>query len=123
MNDQHSLFFDEWKACLRAHYVYVLRAGDHVTEPTLRQVLLQTGLGEEDLRVLQEEAFALGAIEPGLDLEPPPPAGLSGEPDDLAEQLPEGPAVDLEDDPYADQAEDEFDGPPPPIPSGQLPLF
>ncbi|HVO72004.1 MAG TPA: hypothetical protein VMT24_18270 [Aggregatilineaceae bacterium] len=123
MSDQHSLFFDEWKACLRAHYVYVLRAGDRVTEPTLRQVLLQTGLDEEDLRALQEEAFALGAIQPGLELEPPPPAGLSGEPDDLLDQLPEEPAVDLEEDTHADQDEDELDSPPPPVPSGQLPLF
>jgi hypothetical protein len=123
MSDTHSLFFDEWQACLRAHYVYVLRAGDHVTEPTLRQVLLQTGLGEEDLRALQEEAFALGAIEPGLELEPPPPAGLSGEPDDLPDELPGVPAGDLEDDTYADQAGDAFDREPPPIPSGQLPLF
>jgi hypothetical protein len=123
MSDKHSLFFDEWQACLRAHYVYVLRAGDHVTEPTLRQVLLQTGLGEDDLRALQDEALALGAIEPGLDLEPPPPAGLSGEPDDLPDQLPEEPAGDLEDDAYADQDVDAFDSPPPVVPSGQLPLF
>ena len=122
MSAKRSLFFDEWQACLRAHYVYVLRAGDHVTEPTLRQVLLQTGLSDEDLRALQEEAFTLGAIEPGLELEPPPLAGLGGEPEDLPDQLPDEPAETLEDAPYAEEDEP-LDHEPPPVPSGQLPLF
>jgi hypothetical protein len=122
MSDQHSLFFDEWKACLRAHYVYVLRAGDHVTEPTLRQVLLQTGLSEEDLQALQEDAFALGTIEPSLELMPPSPAALDAEPDDLLDSS-DVLHEELEDDTVAEEDEGEVDGGPPVVPSAQLPLF
>ncbi len=57
-----SIFFDEWQACLRAHYIYVIRADDQVTELTLRRVLLQTGLRERDLDDLRDEAFALGPV-------------------------------------------------------------
>jgi len=122
MSNTSSLFFDDWQACLRAHYVYVLRAGDDITEPTLRQVLLQTGLNEQDLRALQEEAFALGAIEPGLELMPPPPAALEGEPDDLPDSS-DVPAEELEDDTLAGEDEEDVDSTPPVVPSAQLPLF
>jgi len=58
MSDQHSIFFDEWQACLRAHYVHVLRTNDTVTEPTLRHVLHQTGITDEELAALQAEGLA-----------------------------------------------------------------
>jgi hypothetical protein len=122
MSNKPSLFFDDWQACLRAHYVYVLRAGDNVTEPTLRQVLLQTGLSEQDLQALQDEAFAMGAIEPGLELTPPPPAALDGEPGDLLDST-DVPAEELEDDTVAEEDEEEVHGAPPVVPSAQLPLF
>lgn len=64
MNAKRSLFFDEWQACLRAHYIYVIRANDMVTEPTLRSVLLQSGLTEDGLHKLYEEALALGPLNP-----------------------------------------------------------
>lgn len=54
--DSHT-FFNEWLACLRSHYVHVVRIGDHVTEPTLREVLLQTGLSAGDIDALREEAL------------------------------------------------------------------
>ena len=122
MSNKPSLFFDDWQDCLRAHYVYVLRAGDNITEPTLRQVLLQTGLGEQELRALQEEAFAMGAIESGLELMPPPPAALDGEPYDLPD-LSDVSAEELEDDTVAEEGEGDADGGPPVVPSAQLPLF
>lgn len=122
MSNKRSLFFDDWQACLRAHYVYVLRAGDNVTELTLRQVLLQTGLSEQDLRALQEEAFALGAIEPDMELMSPPPATPEGEPDDL-QDLSDLPAEEIEDDTVAEEDKEEADDVPPVVPSGQLPLF
>ncbi len=64
---EQSIFFDEWQACLRAHYVYVIRAGDRVTEPTLRGVLLQTGLSETELAALREGALALGPPDSDTD--------------------------------------------------------
>lgn len=57
MGDKRSIFFDDWQACLRAHYVHVLRTHDAVTEPTLRQVLRQTGITDEELAMLQEQAL------------------------------------------------------------------
>lgn len=65
MTRSRSLFFDDWQDCLRAHYVHVVRTQDTLTQPTLRQVLLNTGLSEDDLRAL--EAYA-------LDQPPPDPA-------------------------------------------------
>jgi hypothetical protein len=65
MSDNPSIFFDEWQACLHAHYIYVIRTGDTVTEPTLREVLLHSGLSEKELRALQDEALALGPLDPG----------------------------------------------------------
>jgi len=59
-----SVFFDHWQACLRAHFVYVLRIDDHITEPTLRDVLLHTGLSEADLDALYEDARRLGPLDP-----------------------------------------------------------
>ncbi|MCD4687027.1 MAG: hypothetical protein K8S97_13950 [Anaerolineae bacterium] len=67
MSDQKGIFFDEWQACLRAHYVHVVRAEDTVTEPTLRHVLLQTGLTDDDIEALREEAHALGPLPPEED--------------------------------------------------------
>lgn len=58
-----SIFFDDWQACLRAHYIYVIRTGDTITEPSLRAVLLQSGVSEEEIAALQEEALARGPLE------------------------------------------------------------
>ena len=58
------LFFEEWRACLRAHYQYVVRTEDHVTEPTLRDVLQLTGIPAEEIEALYEEARALGPLTP-----------------------------------------------------------
>ncbi len=52
------IFFDEWQACLRAHYRFVIEMNDEVTEPTLRHVLLQTGLTAEELDALAAEVRA-----------------------------------------------------------------
>ncbi|GAB4415815.1 MAG: hypothetical protein Kow00106_11280 [Anaerolineae bacterium] len=108
MSDRRSIFFDEWQACLRAHYVYVLRTHDTVTEPTLRQVLHQTGLTDEELAALQ--AQALGA--------PLPPA----DPSPAAEPTPDAwPTPDslVDDEPVEEESPPE----PPPIAPGQLSLF
>jgi hypothetical protein len=69
MTKRHSIFFDEWQACLHAHYVHVVRTQDAVTEPTLRHVLLQTGLDEADVQALHEQAQALGLLDPGAEPE------------------------------------------------------
>ena len=53
--DNKSFFFDEWRDCLRSHYRYVVQTHDEITEPTLRSVLHDAGVSEEEVeRWLQE---------------------------------------------------------------------
>ncbi len=54
--DRRSVFFDEWLRSLRAQYQHVLRTGDSVTLPSLTEVMLQVGFGEEELRQLRLDA-------------------------------------------------------------------
>jgi hypothetical protein len=54
MTKKRSIFFDEWQACLRAHYAYVIHEQDMITLPTLREVLLNTGLSDNDLIILED---------------------------------------------------------------------
>lgn len=63
MSNSRGIFFDEWQACLRAHYIHVLRANDTITERTLRGVLLQSGVTEAELAALHDRALALGPLE------------------------------------------------------------
>lgn len=116
MSDRRSIFFDEWQACLRAHYVYVLRTNDTVTEPTLRHVLHQTGITDEELAALQ--AQALGAPLPMPEVSAPEPAAPEPWPpaspydtDAVAAPLVEEAGVNGEPDE------------PPLVAPGQLPLF
>lgn len=44
-----SIFSDEWRECLVAHYTHVLRNNDQRTERTLRGVMLDVGFTEDDL--------------------------------------------------------------------------
>lgn len=47
-----SVFADEWRECLRAHYMYVQRLGDYVTERTLHGVMTEVGFSEAELKEL-----------------------------------------------------------------------
>jgi len=58
MSNWRSLFYDDWRQCLRAHYEHVVRIQDQITEPTLRQVLLTIGLSEDEIEELRAEALA-----------------------------------------------------------------
>jgi hypothetical protein len=54
MIQNQSIFFEEWRACLREHYLHVVRNNDAITEPTLRTVLLETGFTEDEINKLYE---------------------------------------------------------------------
>ena len=88
------IFFDDWQACLRSHYIYVIRAGDSVTEPTLRHVLLHSGIDEAELEALRAQAEALGPLDPD---EPEPDAALPVDlaTDDLGGEVGEIAAADV----------------------------
>jgi hypothetical protein len=107
MTKQHSIFFDEWQACLHAHYIYVVRTQDTVTEPTLRHVLLQTGLDKTGVHVLHDQAQALGPLDPGAEPE-------------LAGSIPRGDDV-LTDDVF--EEDDTADGDTPVDDDPQLTMF
>jgi hypothetical protein len=51
-----NIFADEWRDCLRAHYMHVIRTADHITEPTLRDVLKEAGFSESELAELRVRA-------------------------------------------------------------------
>jgi hypothetical protein len=136
---KRSIFFDAWQACLRAHYVHVIRTSDVVTEPTLRAVLLQSGLSDDELHALYQEALALGPLDPDAAILPEPDAPLpevlpEPESDDLlAEDIPD-PALDelpeIDDEALQDEeveTTDEIDESPAPPdespPSQQLSMF
>lgn len=53
-----SIFSDEWRQCLVAHYTHTLRSSDHRTERSLRGVMLDIGFSEDDLNRLYIDATA-----------------------------------------------------------------
>lgn len=64
-----SIFADEWRECLRAHYSYVIRADDRLTERTLRGVMMhEAGFTEAELKELQVRATM--RVEDAPDLVP-----------------------------------------------------
>ena len=116
MSDQRSIFFDEWQDCLRAHYVHVLCVDDSVTEPTLRHVLHQTGITDEELAALQAQGFAGRSVPESISDAPQAVEGFDDGSGD-AEFAP------FDEDTALDAESDEDAGEPPPIPPGQLSLF
>lgn len=111
-----SIFFDEWQACLRSHYIYVIRADDQITEPSLRRVLLQTGLNEDDLEALRDEALSLGPL-------PPDATPDAADVDEPARALPGDDTRDGDEDAESEGDEDGDDFDLPEDDGGQLALF
>ena len=100
-------FHKEWRDCLRAHFLYVIRSGDRVTEPSLRLVMLEAGFSDEELAELRVQAtLRVEDAPPGFvpDLDalrvypaavPPVPAEAAPEPDsELAEPVMETDAAE-----------------------------
>lgn len=55
---RRSVFYEEWRDCLRAHYLYVVRNNDRITEPTLRVVLQDAGITQSEIESWHQEALA-----------------------------------------------------------------
>ncbi len=58
---ERSVFFDDWRDCLRSHFFHVVKIRDEVTEPTLRNVLLEAGVSAEEIEEWYAEALQLRA--------------------------------------------------------------
>lgn len=59
-----SIFDEEWRACLRAHYFHVIKERDTNNERSLETVLIQTGFTPDDLTAMRAEIYALLGWEP-----------------------------------------------------------
>lgn len=53
---EKSVFSQEWRDCLQAHYMHVVRSGDKVTLPTLTGVMTDAGFSEAELNELYVRA-------------------------------------------------------------------
>ena len=64
MSSERSIFYDAWRACLREHYLHTIRSGDTITEPSLREILEETGFSAEDIERLSQQGNAqIDAVE------------------------------------------------------------
>ncbi len=52
-----SPFYDDWRDCLRAHYIHVLRQNDTNNEVSLRTVLIDTGFLEWEIDGMRHDAL------------------------------------------------------------------
>ncbi|MCA9907854.1 MAG: hypothetical protein KC519_04335 [Anaerolineae bacterium] len=68
---QRSVFAEEWRECLRAHYTHVVRIQDVLTERTLISVMQEAGFSDEDLANLRLQAtMHMDDVDP--DFQPDP---------------------------------------------------
>jgi hypothetical protein len=66
-----SIFAAEWRRCLEAHYIDVIRRGDKITQQSLIAILHQAGFTEDDIRALYVRAtMHQDALPPDFALDP-----------------------------------------------------
>jgi len=53
---KESIFTDEWRECLRAHYMDVIRRNDQITLKSLVRVMHDTGFSDDDMAELRVRA-------------------------------------------------------------------
>ncbi len=128
MSDNKSVFSDDWRDCLKAHYRDVVQRNDQHTEQTLTGVLHDVGFSDDDLRQLKLEATMRtedlqGDFVPQLDLgaEPTVHAGVDVPPADDPEPKAEAAASELTEEPDTDL--DANDDPPDDDRPQQMSLF
>ena len=114
-----SPFSDDWRDCLKAHYTHVIRAEDHRTEKTLRNVLYECGFNADDLK----EWYVLATMHvDDLPSDFVPDMELVQQVEAAAPQIESPPEIELT---VEESQGNEDDKPPPPDKSGfqQLSLF
>src|SRR6266852_7522058 len=88
MNEEN-LFEQDWRNCLRAHYVHVIRERDVVNEESLITVLRQTGFSDDDINAIRAEtAAALGWDTPVESSAEPEAEIIADAPSDAAPETP-----------------------------------
>lgn len=63
MANRKSIFFDEWRACLRAHFFFVVQIDDQITLASLKGVLREADISDEQIEAWRQEALAQRAAE------------------------------------------------------------
>jgi hypothetical protein len=102
-----NIFADDWRDCLRAHYMHVVRTEDHVTEPSLHKVMNAAGFSESELAEMRVRATIRADqmpanFEPDLDIladasaDAPPEAAETPAEAPFMISVPEMPAANLE---------------------------
>jgi ribosomal protein L12E/L44/L45/RPP1/RPP2 len=129
---ESSIFAEEWRDCLRAHYTHVVRAQDRLTERTLISVMHEAGFSDEELHDLKLHA-TMHVDDVGADFVPdaalfeavalpaaPAPEAVAEEQTAASAEEQSVPAED--DDPEPPPASEEYYAPPDDTPR-QLSLF
>ncbi|HVO41620.1 MAG TPA: hypothetical protein VMT34_03300 [Aggregatilineales bacterium] len=65
-----NIFYDDWRACLQAHYAHVVKEGDAVHEQSLTAVLGQTGFSPQDLEQLRSASQGSHRDVPHEEIDP-----------------------------------------------------
>jgi hypothetical protein len=91
-----NIFAAEWRECLRAHYLHVVRVQDTVTEPSLTLVMREAGFSEAELLDLRQQAtlHAENWVEPSL----PAPSPEGEESSEAQLEVRDEPVIDNEGD-------------------------
>lgn len=92
-----NVFDNEWRDCLRHHFMYIVRTQDVTTEKSLVAVMQEVGFSDSDLAELRVLATMRADALPD-DFVPDLAVLKQGEPAVHAVELPENYAVELQED-------------------------
>ncbi|MCC6614022.1 MAG: hypothetical protein IT320_11140 [Anaerolineae bacterium] len=105
---QRSIFAEEWRECLRAHYTHVVRIQDVSTERTLISVMQEAGFSDADLAELRLQAtMHMDDVDPDFQPDPATVAMIQASAPKEEPPLPPVAEVTDVDDEETDEAEEE----------------
>jgi hypothetical protein len=110
-----SVFADDWRACLREHYMHVVRTDDRVTLPSLTLVMHEVGFSDDDLAELRVLA-TMRADDMPADYVPPEVAAprvfaAVAPPDEIEAEADAPPVEESEPEPEPEPDADDPDAP------------
>lgn len=117
--DRKNIFLDDWRECLRAHYVHVIEIGDAANEKSLREVLISVGVSAAELDAIR---YQVTGYEAAQQPESPPEPEAETRPEGTLTPHPLAEA-EMETGPADAQAEEKPHKPAPPERFEQTALF
>lgn len=118
-----SIFAEEWRECLRAQFIHVVRENDQKTLETLKGVMYDVGFREDDLKAMYIEA-TMRADDMPEDFVPD--MDVLKQPEVVEEAAPPAPEPEAPPEPESDADDAPDDDEPPAVDSSgavQLSLF